>query len=234
MLKTMSIPVWTARKVIPGQKMAEDIFLAPEISEVGSSGDSSIDAINASIGRWNLLQENVLNCTACELHQSRKNPVFGVGNRQADLMIVGEAPGVDEDIQGEPFIGPSGQLLNKMIFSLGFSREDVYIANIVKCAPSGGRKPKTGETEACSAFLIRQIELVQPKVILAVGATSAKKLLGCDDRISDIRGQVRIHEQSSIPILATFHPAYLLRKPTEKRTVWGDLLLVKKIIAEGV
>lgn len=211
----MGIPVWTAHRDIPGQKQA--IANLPE-----ASGES-----------LSVLEQQVAECVACDLHQFRKNTVFGVGDPQASLMIVGEAPGITEDLKVEPFAGPSGQLLNQMLFALGFSRDDVYIANVVKCPAPEDRKPNKAELESCSSYLSAQIRLVNPKLILCVGAASAKALLNRNEAISKLRGQVFEYEAASIPLIATFHPAYLLRKPTEKRAVWNDLLLVKEKLREN-
>ena len=215
-LATMGIPVWTAHRDIPGQK-------APIVKSSGISG-GSLDA----------LEEQVAECVACDLHQFRKNTVFGIGDPQARLMIVGEAPGITEDLKAEPFAGPSGQLLNQILFALGLSRDDVYIANIVKCPPPEDRKPNRSEIESCFSYLQAQINLVNPKLILCLGAASAKALLNRNETIGKLRGQIFEYETASIPLIATYHPAYLLRKPTEKRAVWNDLLLVKEKLREYV
>ena len=258
-LRTMGIPVWAAHRDIPGQKKdnesTEQLFepeterpITPEIRREASQeleqkteqkteqnralrADQKIE--RAPADSWSLLQDQVNGCTNCELNLSRTNPVFGVGNKQASLMIVGEAPGHDEDLKAEPFVGEAGHVLDQMLFSLGLSRYDVYIANIIKCHPPNNRKPLASEIEACSDYLLRQINLVKPRLILTVGAVSTKKLLHSREFISELRGKVFTHQESSIPLVPTYHPAYLLRKPTEKRTVWRDLLLVKKMMAES-
>ncbi len=218
-LKTMGIPVWTAHRAVSGEKASAKEELVQEIVEPVSD--------LSSLKNWQSLQNEVANCTACDLHQSRTKTVFGVGDKQATLLVVGEAPGEDEDLTGEPFVGPAGQLLNKMLFAIGFSRDEVFIANTVKCFPPDDRKPKKSEIESCSSFLLQQINLIKPAVILCVGAASAKSLLHSNETIGNLRGQVRVHAGTNIPLIATYHPAYLIRKPSEKRAVWHDLLLLK-------
>ena len=172
-------------------------------------------------------------CQACDLHQTRTNAVFGVGAEDANWMIIGEAPGADEDQQGEPFVGKAGQLLNQMLFSIGLSRETVFIANILKCRPPNNRDPNVGEVAACQSFLAQQIEYIKPKVILAVGRVSAQNLLETKETIGRLRGARHTYRDTGIPLVATYHPAYLLRAPLEKRKAWNDLLLAKNIIAEN-
>ncbi|MCW9088548.1 MAG: uracil-DNA glycosylase [Gammaproteobacteria bacterium] len=182
---------------------------------------------------WQQLRERVAECRSCEeLAACRTQTVFGVGNRDADWLIIGEAPGADEDRQGEPFVGRAGQLLNAMLRGIGLEREQVYIANILKCRPPENRDPKPEEAAACSAFLQRQIALVQPRVILAVGRIAAQNLLHCETPIGKLRGTVHRHE-SGVPLVVTYHPAYLLRSPLEKRKAWGDLCLARRVIREA-
>ena len=177
---------------------------------------------------WPALQQRIVDCTACpELVANRSQTVFGVGNRQADWMVIGEAPGADEDKQGEPFVGKAGQLLNAMLHALGLKREQVYIANVLKCRPPNNRDPKPEEASACEAFLKRQIELVQPKVILVVGRIAAQNLLKVDTPIGKLRGTV-LHYGDDIPVVVTYHPAYLLRSPSEKSKSWADLCLARR------
>jgi uracil-DNA glycosylase family 4 len=166
-------------------------------------------------------------CTRCKLHLAgRHHIVFGVGNPRADLMFVGEAPGHDEDIRGEPFVGRAGQKLTEIIAAMGLKREDVYIANVIKCRPPGNRNPEPDEVETCEPFLFRQIDAIGPKVIVALGTFAARSLLKTDDPISRLRG--RIYEYRGARLIATFHPAYLLRNPSCRRDVWED---VKKAMA---
>ena len=229
-LKTMGVPVWSARRQIAGEKeVAHPASAEVRVSENFHDEDNAEITTEAS---WGLLEQQVTDCKACELHLSRTNAVFGVGAHQADLMIIGEAPGQDEDLQAEPFVGNAGQLLNQMLFALGFFRKDVFIANILKCRPPNNRDPLPEEIIACSGFLTQQINYIKPKVLLSVGGVSAKNILHTDERIGKLRGRVLTHEETSTPLIATYHPAYLLRAPSEKRKVWKDLLLVKKLLNE--
>ncbi len=172
---------------------------------------------------WDALSQTVTRCQACELHQGRTQAVFGVGDRAARLMIIGEAPGADEDRQGEPFVGRAGQLLDRMLDAIGLRREQVYIANIVKCRPPGNRDPHGAEAAACQAYLHRQIALLEPALILAVGRVSAHQLLGTDLAVGRLRGRVHRFQLGDIPLVVTYHPAYLLRRPQEKAKAWQDL-----------
>lgn len=168
-------------------------------------------------------------CQRCRLCQGRKNIVFGVGNPRAELVIVGEAPGRDEDIQGEPFVGRAGQLLNRMLSAIGLSREEVYICNVIKCRPPENRDPLPDEVASCEPFLIRQLQAIRPKVILAMGRFAAQTLLRTEEKISKIRGQFR--EYQGIPVMPTYHPAFLLRNPSQRRPVWEDLQKVQKLLS---
>jgi uracil-DNA glycosylase len=174
-----------------------------------------------------LIREDIGDCTRCPLHkQGRKQIVFGVGNSNADLMFIGEAPGADEDTQGEPFVGRAGQLLNNMIKAMGLRREDVYIANIIKCRPPGNRTPERDECATCSPFLMRQIEVVKPKAIVALGAVAAKTLLAINAPMSELRGQWFDFRGTKLAV--TYHPAFLLRDPRQKKEAWKDLQMVMK------
>jgi len=168
--------------------------------------------------------------TACGLCSSRTQTVFGVGNRQADWLIVGEAPGADEDRQGEPFVGRAGKLLNPMLQAIGLKREQVYIANILKCRPPENRDPAPTEATSCRPFLERQIALIQPRIILAVGRIAAQNLLATDTQIGKLRGRVHHFGAARIPLVVTYHPAYLLRSPREKRKSWDDLRLARRAL----
>jgi DNA polymerase len=171
------------------------------------------------------IREDIGDCKRCPLHkQGRKQIVFGIGNPRPEIMFVGEAPGADEDEQGEPFVGRAGQLLNNMISAMGIRREDVYIANIVKCRPPGNRTPEREECETCSPFVLRQIEAVKPKIIVALGAVAAKTLLGINDAIGNLRGN--IYDFKNTKLAVTYHPAYLLRDPRQKKEAWKDLQMV--------
>jgi len=174
-----------------------------------------------------LIREDIGDCTRCRLHQQgRKQIVFGVGNPNAELMFIGEAPGADEDEKGEPFVGRAGQLLTNMIKAMGLSREDVYIANIIKCRPPGNRTPERDECETCSPFLMRQIEVVKPKAIVALGAVAAKTLLAVNAPMSELRGQW--YDFRGTKLAVTYHPAFLLRDPRQKKETWKDLQMVMK------
>lgn len=182
---------------------------------------------------WDELQAQVAGCTLCELHSSRTQTVFGVGNRTADWLVIGEAPGKDEDQQGEPFVGRAGQLLNAMLQAIGLKRGQVYIANILKCRPPNNRDPKPEEVVCCEPYLLRQIELIKPGIILAVGRISAQNLLQTDTPIGKLRGRVHRFRDTGIPLVATYHPAYLLRSPVEKRKAWQDLQLAVRTLRES-
>jgi uracil-DNA glycosylase len=177
------------------------------------------------------LREQVGECVRCQLASGRKSLVFGVGNPDADLMFVGEGPGADEDVQGEPFVGKAGQLLTKMIEAMGFARSDVYIANVVKCRPPGNRNPEPEEIAACEGFLKAQIAAIKPKVIVALGKFAVQTLLADQSPISRLRGHWR--EYQGVPLMPTFHPAYLLRSPDEKKKAWEDLQLVMKVFGKA-
>lgn len=181
---------------------------------------------------WAILEKEVQACTACELYKTRTKVVFGSGNRHAELMIVGEAPGASEDQQGLPFVGRAGQLLTEMLKSIGINREQIYITNILKSRPPHNRDPKLDEVKACTPFLLRQLELVAPKLILALGRISAHFLLNTDKSLGSLRGQLFHYEHMQIPLLVTYHPAYLLRSPRDKRKAYQDLLLVAKFLAQ--
>ncbi len=196
---------------------AADVEEQPLASAAGSSADrpAALRAIREEIG----------DCTRCPLHkQGRKQIVFGVGNPNADIMFIGEAPGADEDEQGEPFVGRAGQLLTNMIKAMGITRDDVYIANVIKCRPPGNRTPEPAECAICSPFLLKQIDVIQPKAIVALGAVAAKTLLAVNQTMAEMRGQW--HDFRGYPLLVTYHPAYLLRDPRQKVHAWHDLQMV--------
>ena len=175
------------------------------------------------------IRADIGDCTRCKLHTlGRTQIVFGVGNTEADLMFVGEAPGADEDEQGIPFIGRAGQLLTKIIEAIGLTREDVYIANVIKCRPPQNRNPEPDEVATCEPFLFQQIDAIKPKVIVALGKFAAQTLLRTETPISRLRGQV--FDYRGTKLIPTFHPAYLLRNPSSKREVWEDMKLVKRLL----
>jgi DNA polymerase len=205
-------PRWRARGVVA----------TPPGDDVGAAPSSTLADVRAHIG----------DCTRCKLHGlGRRQIVFGVGNPNADLMFVGEAPGADEDIQGEPFVGRAGQLLTKIIEAIGLSRDQVYIANVIKCRPPQNRNPEPDEVASCEPFLNRQIDLIRPRVIVALGTFAAHALLKTDAPISRLRG--RVHEyRGGARLIPTFHPAFLLRSPDRKRDVWEDMKKVRALLAE--
>ncbi len=178
----------------------------------------------------NTLRASVAACTACSLSQSRNQTVFGEGPEQADWLLVGEAPGQQEDRQGRPFVGRAGQLLTQMIRALDATREQMFIANTLKCRPPGNRDPLPEELRACEPYLLKQIKLIQPKVMVALGRFSAQALLKSDQPLGRLRGQVYQYGPNKIPLIVTYHPAYLLRNPADKAKVWLDLLLAHKQI----
>jgi uracil-DNA glycosylase len=184
--------------------------------------------IGDKLSALKVIREDIGDCTRCRLHKGRTNLVFGVGNVNADLMFVGEGPGADEDAKGEPFVGRAGQLLNNMISAMGIKREDVYIANVVKCRPPSNRTPEKDECDTCSPFLMRQIDVIKPKVIVALGAVAAKNLLAVNDSMSNLRG--RWYDFRDSKLLVTYHPAYLLRDPRQKKEAWKDLQMVMKYL----
>jgi uracil-DNA glycosylase family 4 len=211
---------------------AEDgVISEPAASEdVGSgvaNGGGSVD----QAARLIAIREDLGPCTRCKLHkQGRKQIVFGVGNPNADLMFVGEAPGADEDVQGEPFVGRAGQLLTKIIESIGLQRSDVYIANVIKCRPPQNRNPELDEVASCQPFLLQQIDTIKPRVIVALGTFAAQTLLKTVVPISRLRGQ--LHDfRGGAKVIPTFHPAFLLRSPDRKRDVWEDMKKVRELLA---
>jgi len=175
------------------------------------------------------IRTDIGDCTRCKLHRlGRRQVVFGVGNPEADLMFVGEAPGGDEDVQGIPFVGRAGQLLTKIIEAIGLTRDDVYIANVIKCRPPENRNPEPDEVETCEPFLFRQVDVIAPKVIVALGTFAAKTLLKTNDPISRMRG--RVYDYRGAKLIPTFHPAFLLRSPERKRDVWEDMKKVRSLL----
>jgi len=242
-LQAMGVQVWRRRgedngtgecaeaSGLAGSLMAGDPALCP--TEVASEPPTreTTEAVPsdtpAAMG-WEQLHGAVTSCRACELCETRTQTVFGVGNRGADLMIIGEAPGADEDRQGEPFVGRAGQLLNLMLQAIGLKREQVYIANILKCRPPGNRDPRPQEAQRCEPYLMRQIALVRPRVLLSVGRISAQNLLRTVAPIGRLRGCWHEFGPDRTPLMVTYHPAYLLRSPDQKSRAWQDLLQVAR------
>ena len=205
---------------------AEDTVAERPCFTDSSLPDPSVDP-TAHLAR---LREDLGECTRCKLHSTRTHLVYGVGNPGADLIFVGEAPGRDEDQQGIPFVGRAGQLLTKIIEAIGLRRDDVYITNVIKCRPPNNRNPELDEIETCQPFLFAQIDAIQPKVIVALGAFAVKTLLQREDAISRLRG--RVFDYRGAKLVPTFHPAYLLRSPDKKRDVWEDMKTVRSILRE--
>ena len=179
---------------------------------------------------WIPLKQAVPACTACKLHSSRTQTVFGVGDEDADWMLIGEAPGAEEDRLGEPFVGQAGKLLDNMLEAIALARgRNVYIANVLKCRPPGNRNPEPDEVAKCTPFLLRQIELIRPKLIVAMGRFAAQTLLNTDASIASLRG--RVHSYAGVPLVVTYHPAYLLRNLPDKAKAWADLVFARKTIS---
>jgi len=237
MLREMGIsPVWRLRTSVPDAVVVDpvhvaDVRVAAEPAPPAFvSAPAAVPAIETATGPvgevaamdWPALKSCVAGCTACGLHKTRNKTVFGVGDEQADWLFVGEGPGADEDAQGEPFVGQAGKLLDNMLAAINLKRDaNVYIANIVKCRPPGNRNPQPDEAQACAQFLKRQIELIRPKLIIALGKVAAVNLLGRDASIASLRGSV--HDCHGIPLVVTYHPAYLLRTLPDKAKAWEDL-----------
>jgi DNA polymerase len=199
----------------------------PEMSKADEGVRPTVVETSDPASGLRFIREDIGDCTRCRLHkQGRKQIVFGVGNPRAELMFIGEAPGADEDEQGEPFVGRAGQLLNNMIKAMGLSREEIYIANIIKCRPPGNRTPERDECETCSPFLMRQIEVIGPKAIVALGAVAAKTLLAINAPMSELRG--KWYDFRGTKLAVTYHPAFLLRDPRQKKEAWKDLQMVMK------
>jgi uracil-DNA glycosylase family 4 len=226
-LAAIGIPVWKLRPVdssAPEARVASREIVEHPLGELPVIDKGDTAAI------WESLASAVRGCTLCALHKTRTQTVFGVGKRDADLLVIGEAPGADEDRQGEPFVGRAGQLLNAMLRAIGFARSDVYIANILKCRPPNNRDPKPEEAAACTPYLEQQIGLVAPRAILAVGRIAAQWLLQSDAPIGRLRGQVFRYGKSRTPLVVTYHPAYLLRSPIAKAIAWQDLCIIKDLV----
>ena len=217
-LAAMGIQPWVLRTPVASADGLPDDDTVPTVVDVPGVQDD-----------WPALQAQVAECTRCALHATRTQTVFGTGDRSADWLVVGEAPGADEDRQGEPFVGRAGQLLTEMLRAAGLKRETVYITNILKCRPPNNRDPQPDEVSSCHAYLERQIGLIKPRLILAVGRIAAQNLLQTDTPVGRLRGRVHHYGLAGIPLVVTYHPAYLLRSPLEKRKSWDDLQLALQI-----
>jgi DNA polymerase len=216
--RTRAIPCVEGRADVESARERVMAFAQPMVT-LSRNAAEALAAVRADIG----------DCTRCKLHTlGRGQVVFGVGNPNAELMFVGEAPGADEDVQGVPFVGRAGQLLTKIIEAIDLKRDDVYIANVIKCRPPGNRNPEVDEIETCEPFLFQQIDSIKPKVIVTLGKFAAQTLLRTEDPISRIRG--RVFNYRGAQLIPTFHPAYLLRNPSAKREVWEDMKLVRSLL----
>jgi DNA polymerase len=215
--------------LVPGSALTpestEEIEIARRKPIVVPPAPASAPPANRA-GALQILREEIGDCTRCPLHKGRNKLVFADGDPNARLMFVGEGPGADEDAQGLPFVGRAGQLLNNMIAAMGLKREEVYIANVVKCRPPGNRTPEPEEANTCSPFLFRQIDIVRPQVLVALGATAATYLLGTKQPLAGLRG--RVHAVRGTQLIVTYHPAYLLRDPRQKKEAWADLQIAMK------
>jgi uracil-DNA glycosylase family 4 len=225
-LAALGLRSWTLRAqaapVLEPEPVPEPVphALAPAIA-TSEAREAGVD--------WPELRARVAACTRCGLSTTRTQTVFGVGNPQADWLIVGEAPGADEDRKGEPFVGRAGQLLNSMLHAVGLVREQVYIANVLKCRPPGNRDPAPTEAAECLPYLERQIALLKPKIMLAVGRIAAQNLLRTDKTLGSLRQQVHRFGISQVPLVVTYHPGYLLRTPADKRKAWEDLKFAREV-----
>lgn len=217
-LRALGIDVWVPRGQAP----------QPAAAPARAEAAGEITLLD-----WKDLQARVSGCTRCGLHRHRTQTVFGVGNRQADWMIIGEAPGAEEDRRGEPFVGRAGKLLDEMLRAVGLERSAVFIANILKCRPPSNRDPAADEAAACRNYLDRQIELINPRLILAVGRIAAQHLLHSDSPVGRLRGRAHTLSNGRVPVVVTYHPAYLLRSPSQKRKAWEDLCLARQIVEES-
>jgi DNA polymerase len=248
LLEAIGVTVWTPRDAALGADAAGDgepaiappaavpAAVAPAVAPAPTPAplpavvreDPAASPGSDSTLGWAELRRRVAACQRCGLHSTRSNTVFGVGDEAADWMFIGEAPGADEDAQGEPFVGRSGQLLTSMIAALGYTRAQVFIANILKCRPPDNRDPQPEEVGHCLPYLARQVALVQPKIIVCVGRIAAQNLLGVDTPIGKLRGSVHRFRDSGIPVVVTYHPSYLLRSPSQKKVAWDDLKLARR------
>ncbi|MDE3148123.1 MAG: uracil-DNA glycosylase [Acidobacteriota bacterium] len=216
----------------PGEPPPQPNFLAEEPAIPARKGFSPLPQIAAAVpaaghaDALQLIRDDIGDCTRCALHKGRNKLVFADGDPNARLMFVGEGPGADEDAQGLPFVGRAGQLLNNMIAAMGLGREQVYIANVVKCRPPGNRTPEPEEANTCLGFLLRQIDVVRPEVLVALGATAATYLLGARQPLAGLRG--RVHSVRGARLIVTYHPAYLLRDPRQKKEAWADLQIAMR------
>jgi uracil-DNA glycosylase len=219
-LQAMEIDVWRERA-------AQEVSDSEQVPD--NTPNSAADIPRLS---WEQLQQQVAACKSCGLHETRTQTVFGTGNPNADWLIIGEAPGQQEDLRGEPFVGRAGQLLDQMLIAVGLDRQAVFIANVLKCRPPNNRDPATAEAAACRHYLERQIELINPRIVLAVGRIAAQLLLASDAPLGRLRGREHFLKNGTLPLVVTYHPAYLLRSPSQKAKAWQDLCLAMSIANE--
>jgi DNA polymerase len=219
-LQAMDIDVWRVR----GAKESGD---SEQVVDPGLDAGADVPLLN-----WAELQQRVAACKACGLHETRTQTVFGVGDPDADWLIIGEAPGQQEDLRGEPFVGRAGQLLDQMLLAVGLDRGSVFIANVLKCRPPNNRDPAKHEAQACRHYLERQIDLINPKIVVAVGRIAAQLLLASDAPLGRLRGRAHSLKNGALPLVVTYHPAYLLRSPSQKAKAWQDLCLARRIVGE--
>ena len=227
-LDALGIDAWRPRDEQP----VEEIVEQPDVAPVREAAPVEVATPAVETATLAQLRETVAACQLCSLHQSRTQTVFGVGNPDADWMIIGEAPGMEEDRRGEPFVGRAGKLLDEILRAIGLDRSTAFIANILKCRPPQNRDPSADEAASCRAYLDRQIELVAPKIILAVGRIAAQQLLATDMPIGRMRGRMYTTGPRQIPTVVTYHPAYLLRSPSQKGKVWQDLCLARQSLQQ--
>ena len=229
------LPVWKSRQTLVAQPLvAEQVVAEPAAVQII---DTDLPPLTVSLGQgrreaimqmdWQNLQECVANCEACSLAKTRTQTVFGVGDPNAEWLIVGEAPGADEDLKGEPFVGQAGKLLDNMLAAIKLKRgQNVYIANVLKCRPPENRNPQVEEVMQCDPFLKRQVELIKPRLIIALGKFAAQSLLKSENTIASMRG--KLHDYQGVPVIVTYHPSYLLRSPSDKAKAWEDLCFAVK------
>lgn len=232
-LTAMGLPVWQPRardaKKSPEKLnvQSDDVVKEPanDTTDIKINTEEQISGLD-----WPELSSTVVSCTACDLSTTRTQTVFGTGNKNADWLFIGEAPGAEEDKQGQPFVGRAGLLLSAMLFALGLERDDIYISNVLKCRPPNNRDPRPEEVSQCEVFLRAQINLIKPKVIIALGRHAAHSLLTTDKTLSSLRGQT--HDFHGTPLVVTYHPAYLLRTPADKNKSWQDLCLANTVVQQ--
>ena len=227
-LQALELPVWQRREWAADESLVEPVVVEPNTpASSGRSSPVQSSHLDPHTLDWPQLRQAVLSCVQCDLHQTRTQAAFGVGVATPELVVVGEAPGAEEDRQGEPFVGRAGQLLDRMLAAIDCARsKNVFIANVLKCRPPNNRDPHVDEIAACRGWLLRQLELLQPKAILCVGRFAAQTLLDTDQPLSRLRGpaqSLQISAEQTVPVFVTYHPAYLLRTPADKAKAWADL-----------